>query len=176
MVRLLRRPGEGAPEAVDEDHDAAVLDGKGIPPQAQCVDEPEIGREERIRLLPRQEGRGARNPDHERVEGLGERRPAQLDRAKQGLGVGDGRRPREHGRRGPRPPQRAEDPAPNCFRCGREGEPQRRARDPLGCLGLVRIAAEQARELRVIEHERDAEERDARRQRLLDEAGEAPAL
>ena len=135
-----------------------------------------MGGQERVRLLARQERRGGRDPDHECVEWLVEGRPPQLDRAEQGLGVGDGRRPREHGRRRPRPPQRTEHAAAHRFGRGREGEPQRGARDPLGGLRVVGIAAQQAREVRVVEDERDAEERDARRQRPLDERREAPAL
>ena len=72
-----------------------------------------MGREERVRRLARQERRRARDPDHERVERLVERRRAQLDRAQQRLGVRDRRRPGEDGRRGPRPAQRAEDASPN---------------------------------------------------------------
>ena len=62
------------------------------------------------------------------------------------------------------------------FGRGREGEPQRGARDPLGSLRVVGIAAQEAREVRVVEDERDAEKRNARRERPLDERREAPAL
>ena len=144
VVGLLRRPREGAPEAVDEDDDAVVADGEGVAPQPERVCEPQMGGEERVRLLARQERRRPRNPDHERVERLVEGRSTQLDRAEQRLGVRDGRRPREDGCRGPRPAQRAENAATNRFRRGREGVPQRRACDALGGLGLVGIAAQQA--------------------------------
>jgi hypothetical protein len=100
-----------------------------------------------------QEGRGARNPDHERVEGLVEARPAELDRAEERLGMGDGRRSREHGRRGSCPAERAEHAAAHRFRSGHERVPERRACDALGSLGVVRIAAQDAREHRVVEDE-----------------------
>ena len=118
VVRLLRGPDEGAPEAVDEDDDAAVADGERVPPEPQRVGEPEMGREERVRLLARQERRGARDADHERVERLVERRPAQLDRPKQCLGMRDGRWAREYGRSRPRSSQRVENAATNRLRRG----------------------------------------------------------
>ena len=74
VVRLLRRPREGAPEAVDEDRDAAVLDRERVAPESEREPEPEIGREQRVRPLARQERRRAGDPDHERVERLVERR------------------------------------------------------------------------------------------------------
>ena len=153
MVRLLRGPGEGSPEAVNEDDDAAVAEGEGITPQPERVREAQMGRQQRVRFLARQEGCGARDPDHERVDRLGERCPPQLDRSEQGLGVGDGRRSREHGRRSACPPQRAENAATNRFRRGREAEPQRGACDALGRLGVVRVAAQQPGEPRVVEDE-----------------------
>ena len=146
MVRLLGRPRKGAPEAVDEDDDAVVADGERVAPQPERVREAEMGREERVRRLARQEGRGGRNPDHERVEGLVQGSSAQFDRAEQGLGVRDGRRPYEHGRRRPRPAERAEDAATNRPRRSREGVPQRRACDALGGLGFVGVAAQRAPE------------------------------
>ena len=56
-------------------------DREGVSPQPERVREPEVGRQQRVRRLARQERRGPRDPDHERVEGLVERRAAQLDRA-----------------------------------------------------------------------------------------------
>ena len=53
VVRLLRGPREGAPEAVDEDDDAAVVDGERVPPQPQRMREPEMGGQEGVRLLAR---------------------------------------------------------------------------------------------------------------------------
>jgi exodeoxyribonuclease VII large subunit len=96
VVRLLRRPGEDAPEAVDEDHDPAVADGEAVSPEAERVREPEVRRKQWVRPLARQERRGSRDPDHERVERLVEGRSAQLDRPQQGLGVRDRRRPGQH--------------------------------------------------------------------------------
>ena len=89
VVRLLRRAGKGAAEAVDEDDDAAFLDGERVPPQPERMRKPEMGHQERVRFLARQERRRGRDPDHECVERLVEGRQAQLDRAEQGLCVGD---------------------------------------------------------------------------------------
>jgi hypothetical protein len=53
VVRLLRRPREGAHEAVDEDHDPAVRDRKCVAPEPERMPQPEMRREKRVRLLPR---------------------------------------------------------------------------------------------------------------------------
>ena len=90
--------------------------------------------------------------------------------------MSDRRRPSEDSRRGPRPPQSMENAATNRFRRRCEAEPQRGARDALGSLGVVGIAVQESRELRMVEDERDPEERDAVRQRAFDERREPPTL
>ena len=125
VVRLLRRPAEDAPEPVDEDDDAAVGDRERIAPQAERMGEAQVGREQRIRLFPRQERSGAGNPDDERVERFLESRPPQLDRTEKGLGVRHRRRPREHGGQGSRSTERAKHAQAHGFRRSAEREPQR---------------------------------------------------
>ena len=122
----------------------------------------EVRGEQRVRPLARQERRRARDADHDRVERLVELVRAQLDRAQQRLGVRDRRRPAERRRDGQLGAQRA------AARRGAaasgsepEDERERRARDALERRGVVRVAAERARELRMVEHERDADQRHA---------------
>src|SRR5262245_2959920 len=55
-IGLLGRTREDAPEAVDEDDDAAVTDRKGVAPQPERVREAEVRREQWIGRLARQEG------------------------------------------------------------------------------------------------------------------------
>ena len=122
--------------------------GKASRHRPSACAEAEVRREERVRLLPRQERRGARNPDHERVERLVEGRPPQLDRAEQRLGVRHRRWPREHrsrrprrraasgGRGGERPPaRRAKAAAAASARSARlpRGRTDSRARTPGNC-------------------------------------------
>src|SRR6266566_9347878 len=84
--------------------------------------------------------------------------------------------PSEHRGRGPQAAQRAEHAATDGLGCGGERTTEQRSRDVLVAVGVVRIAAEDAGKLRVVEYDRDAEERDALRQRPLDERRRPPAL
>ena len=100
--------------------------------------EPEVGGDERVRPLARQEGRRAGDADHDRVERLVELRAAQFDRAQQRLGVRDRRRAAEDGRDRALRRHRAQHARVE-RRSGRRREDvaKRRARDPLERLGLV---------------------------------------
>src|SRR5581483_5011641 len=114
-----------------------------------------------------------RDPDHDRVERLRQRRPPELDRAQERLGVGGRRGAAEDGGRG----QLARDTVDQAPAGGRRERPERapqpRSREPLEDVLLVRVPAEDAGE---VERERDAEERDARRQLPLELDGELPAV
>ena len=57
-----------------------------------------------------------------------------------------------------------------------EGAPERRARESLQRLGVVRVALQRAAEHRVVQGERDAQHRRTRGQRPLDGDAESPAL
>ena len=124
--------------------------------------EPEVGCQQRVRLLARQERRRARE-SRSRARRAARReiaRRSSIARSRASACATDGgpastaaavRVPRSARRT-----RRRTD-----IRRGREREPQRRACDPLRRFELVRIAAQRAGELRVVEDERDAEERNA---------------
>ena len=174
MVRLLRRPGEDPPEAVDEDHDPAVADREPVAPEPERVREPEVGGKERVRPLARQKRGGSGDPDHERVERLVEsRRRSSIARSRASACATDG---------GPASTAAVVLVPRSVRRTRRRTESgaaenaslRRRARDPLGRLRLVRDSRAAAPRRRVVEDERDAEERDAGSERTFDERREAP--
>ena len=176
-VRLLRRMREVAREPVDEDRRAAVGDRERVAPQTQREPEAEVGGEQRVRALARQVRRRARDPDHDRVERRVELGPPQLERAQQRLGVRDRRRP------GERAGDASAPSAASAARCAaappgsareewRSGERAIRSQR----VRVVRVAVQRARDLRMVEDERHADQRHAPRQRSLERERELPAL
>src|SRR5581483_9443772 len=175
-VRLLRRVRKDAPERVDEDRRAAVDDRKRVAPEPKRKAEAEIRRAQRVRPLTRDERRHARNPDHEGAKRLVELRTAAFDRAEQRLRVRDRRRPAVRGRDRDLRPQRAEHVPPQRLRQRAVHEPERRPRDPLQRVRVVRVAAHRAAERRVVEDERHADQGNAPRECTLERDREMPAL
>ena len=175
-VRLLRRMREVPCKAVDEDRGAAVGDRERVAPEPQREPEPEKRRAERVRTLAREIRRHARHADHDRVERRVELCAPQLDRAQQRLRVRDRRRAAERVRHRQLRAQRPQHVAPQSFRQRAVDVAERRARDSLERRGVVRIAAQRTAELRMVQHERDAEQRHALRERALERDREMPAL
>src|SRR5581483_7284220 len=108
-VRHLRRMGEGAGEAMDEDRGPAVDDGERISPQAECEPEAEVCGEKRVWTLAREIRSRSRYADDERIERLVELCASELDRAEKRLRVGDRRRAGERGRNAQLDVERAQD-------------------------------------------------------------------
>ncbi len=175
-VRLLRRMREVAGEPVDEDRSAAVGDRKRVPPHPEREPEPQVRSEQRIRTLAGQVRRRTRHPDHECVERPVELGPPQLHRPQQRLCVRDRRRTAV--RRGHRQlgPQRSEHVAPKQLRQRAVDETERRACDAFERGGVVWIAAQRARHLGVVEHERSPEQRHVPAEGALERDRQMPAL
>ena len=95
-VRLLCGVRELPLEAVEQDCGAPLDERERVAPEPQRQTEAEMRGEQRIRTLTREVGRRARNPDADRVELTVERDAAQLDAAKERLGVRDCRWAGEH--------------------------------------------------------------------------------
>ena len=139
--------------------------GNVVAPHAQREAEPEAGRGDGVRAGAGKEERRRRDADHDRVERLVERGALELDRAQQRLGVRRRRRAAVHGRGRHLARHALDDAAAQPVRHEREPAAQARRREPLEDLLLVRVAAEDVRQ---VEHERHAERRRARGEQPLE--------
>ena len=158
-VRLLRRMREMAREPVEQDRGPPVGDRERVAPETQRKPEPEIRGEQRVRALARKVRSHARDPDHERVERRIELRASQRHRPQQCLRMRDRRRAAERRSHRDLGSQRAQHIAAKHLRQRSVHVAKRRARDPLHRGRVVRVAAQSARGLRMVEHERHAEQR-----------------
>ena len=105
---------------------AALSDREGVPPEPQGVPEADRGGGQCVRPLPRQSEGRPRDPDAHGVERLVEAGALGLHPAQERLGVGDRRRPAEHGGRRELERQRRQHPHPQ--RAREQGERARQAR------------------------------------------------
>ncbi len=159
---------------MDEDERSAVADRERVAPEPEREPERHRRRGDRIQRLP-----GYVRPDPgdahgERVERLVEPHCTKLDRTEERLGVRDRGRSGEGGGRCDRPRLITENGPANTAREKRVQAPERRARDVAERGGLVRVVPEPARETGVVEHERDARQRDLRGDGALDGERELP--
>ncbi len=174
-IGLLGRVRKTAAETVEQDRGPALDDGKRITPEAKSETEAEVGGRGGVRSLSRQVRRRVRHADADRIERLLELRRLRVDTAEQGLCVCDGRRAGEHGKRRDLTRQPSDEAASS--EAGKQAEEaaERKARDPLDRLPIVRVAVQDAAERGCAQREGDADQRRSARQRPLELDGTAPA-
>ena len=151
-----------------QDERPAGADREPVPVQAEREPERDRGGAERVRDLPRVVLPDPGGAGDERVDGLVEPQPAELDAAQERLCVRDRGRARERGD-GVDPALLAREDVPAQERReAREDPPERRADDVTQRLGLVGVAAIRAGQPRQVEHERQPDHRQCSGDRLLD--------
>ena len=176
-IGLLRGVVEAPAERVNEDRRPALDDRERVAPELQRDAEAELRGVQGIGELAGEVKRRRRDAHDDRVERFLEHDLPRGDRAQQGLRVRDRGRPREHAGGSQVSPERADHARSKRSRHDRERATKRRARDPLGHVLVVGETAQRRRdELRVVQHQRDADQRDARGERPLERGRDLPAL
>ena len=159
---------------MDEDERSAVANRERVTPEPEREPERHRRGRDRIQGLPRCVRPDPGDAHGERVERLGEPHCTKLDRTEERLGVRDRGRSGKGGGRSDRPRLIAENGPAHTAREERVQAPERRARDVAERGGLVRVVAEPARETGMVEHERDARQRELRGDGALDGERELP--
>ena len=175
-VRRLRARPHHARERVEEDDRAALDERRCVAPEAEHVAEAERRGGDRVERLTRHLEALPRKRDDECLERLGDRDAADGRATDERLRVSDRRRAGE-GRDDVEPPSSAgEQPSPNSGWQDVEQPAEGRVRDTRERVGIPRIAAVEPGAARVVEHERESDDRGRLAQPGLELRGQTPAV